>query len=208
MSIPQTLIPALVEDARCAGVDPELFFPSKGDSTVPESQWEAPRRICKACPVQAACLTAALEEEHGGGLSARFGMRGGLSPRQRALIQAPSTTKRGQPAECGTTAGYRRHRALGTQKCRPCLDAWAEYMRRREASDTHRPSRAQERAAAARDLANFEAALDNGDTPDVAASKAGHRTLLAVSALARRQGRPDLASIADKWRRAHAKEAS
>lgn len=206
--IPQTLIPTFVEDARCAGVDPELFFPSKGDSTVPESQWEAPRRICKDCPVQAACLTAALEEEHGGGLSARFGMRGGLSPRQRALIQAPSTTKRGRPAECGTTAGYRRHRALGTQKCRPCLDAWAEYERRRIGAETHRERRTRERSAAATDLASFEAALNGGDTPDVAASKAGRRTLPAVSALARRQGRPDLASIADKWRRARAKGTS
>lgn len=67
-SIPKQLIPNL-PSALCAQVDPELFFPNKGEPT------RAARRICPACPERAACLQWALDnnEQHGvwGGRTAR-----------------------------------------------------------------------------------------------------------------------------------------
>ena len=55
----------------CAEVDPELFFPDKGESTVPA------KRVCFACEVRAQCLEYALAT------SQRFGVWGGLSYPQR-----------------------------------------------------------------------------------------------------------------------------
>jgi WhiB family redox-sensing transcriptional regulator len=61
--------------ALCAEVDPDLFFPEKGDSTA------AARRVCAACEVRAQCLVWALDhgEIHGvwGGVTgrARRGLR-------------------------------------------------------------------------------------------------------------------------------------
>lgn len=54
--------------ALCAQVDPELFFPVKGEPTAPA------KAVCAACPVTALCLaTFGPLVDHGvvGGLSAR-----------------------------------------------------------------------------------------------------------------------------------------
>ena len=59
----------------CAETDPELFFPDKGEST------KAAKRICFACEVRAECLTYALANHE------RFGVWGGLSERQRRLLE-------------------------------------------------------------------------------------------------------------------------
>jgi WhiB family redox-sensing transcriptional regulator len=45
--------------AVCAQVDPELFFPEKGEPT------RAAKTVCAACPVRAACLTAFGDLPHG-----------------------------------------------------------------------------------------------------------------------------------------------
>lgn len=39
--------------AECRGLDPQLFFPTRGDM---ESMREA-KAVCAACPVRAECLT-------------------------------------------------------------------------------------------------------------------------------------------------------
>lgn len=67
--------PAWTEDALCAQVDPELFFPEHGASS------SDARRVCLACPVREVCLEDALlnPEPHGG-------IRGGLSERERRKI--------------------------------------------------------------------------------------------------------------------------
>ena len=59
----------------CAETDPELFFPDKGEST------KAAKRICFACEVRAKCLEYALANHE------RFGVWGGLSERQRRLLE-------------------------------------------------------------------------------------------------------------------------
>lgn len=60
------------QDAPCAYVDPELWFPDKGEST------KAAKAICRRCPVRAECLDYALTWHQ------RFGVWGGLRER-RAL---------------------------------------------------------------------------------------------------------------------------
>lgn len=58
-------------DALCAEVDPELFFPEKGGST------RDAKRICTSCDVKLQCLEYALANDE------RFGIWGGQSDRFR-----------------------------------------------------------------------------------------------------------------------------
>lgn len=60
--------------ALCAEVDPELFFPEKGHSTKPA------KMICNKCVEIEACLEDALLHIE------RFGVRGGLSERERRVL--------------------------------------------------------------------------------------------------------------------------
>jgi WhiB family redox-sensing transcriptional regulator len=59
------------ESALCAQADPEAFFPEKGGSV------KAAKRICARCPVRRECLEEALARRE------RFGIRGGLTARER-----------------------------------------------------------------------------------------------------------------------------
>ena len=63
------------DQALCAQTDPEAFFPEKGGST------REAKRICQACPVRDECLEFALEHDE------RFGIRGGLSDRERRRLK-------------------------------------------------------------------------------------------------------------------------
>jgi WhiB family redox-sensing transcriptional regulator len=57
--------------AACAGVDPELFFPARGEPT------GTAKAICATCPVREQCAEYALAR------SEKFGIWGGLSERER-----------------------------------------------------------------------------------------------------------------------------
>jgi WhiB family redox-sensing transcriptional regulator len=61
--------------ALCAQVDPDLFFPNKGGST------RDAKGVCSRCEVKAECLADALANDD------RFGIRGGLSERQRRKLK-------------------------------------------------------------------------------------------------------------------------
>jgi WhiB family redox-sensing transcriptional regulator len=63
------------DKALCAQVDPDLFFPERGDSTLPA------KRICARCEVRAECLDAALARGE------RWGIWGGLSEHQRRQLR-------------------------------------------------------------------------------------------------------------------------
>lgn len=63
--------------AACVGVAVEVFFPVRGQAPT-----EA-RTICATCPVREQCLAEALDDP---GLD--FGIRGGMSPRQRKRMRA------------------------------------------------------------------------------------------------------------------------
>ena len=60
--------------AACRGLDPELFFPTRGESTA------AARAVCAACVVRVECAETAIAGE-------RFGVWGGLSERQRRRVR-------------------------------------------------------------------------------------------------------------------------
>lgn len=59
--------------ALCQQVDPEMFFPNKGDK---ETSYDA-QRVCKECPVMAECLEAAIARNE------QFGIWGGMTFNQR-----------------------------------------------------------------------------------------------------------------------------
>ena len=59
------------DQARCAEVDGEIFFPEKGGST------REAKKVCRGCEVRAECLEFALEKRE------LWGIYGGLSPEQR-----------------------------------------------------------------------------------------------------------------------------
>lgn len=67
-----------MDDALCAQVDPERFFPEQGQST------RDAKSVCAACDVRAQCLEYALRnnEEHG--------VYGGLSERERRQLRRRS----------------------------------------------------------------------------------------------------------------------
>lgn len=62
---------AWTEQALCAQVDPELFFPDKGGSSRPAIA------ICGRCEVREQCLQLALDNGE------EYGLWGGLSPKHR-----------------------------------------------------------------------------------------------------------------------------
>ncbi|MPZ67854.1 MAG: WhiB family transcriptional regulator [Pseudonocardiaceae bacterium] len=63
--------------AVCAEVDPELWFPEKGGST------RDPKRLCRSCPLMAACLEWALDHPS----ESRHGVWGGMSEGERYALR-------------------------------------------------------------------------------------------------------------------------
>lgn len=68
------------QDALCAQTDPEIFFPDQGES-IREAV-----RICSQCPVRQECFDAAMEEESARSGYGRYGIRGGVTARERSRI--------------------------------------------------------------------------------------------------------------------------
>jgi WhiB family redox-sensing transcriptional regulator len=67
--------PHWTELARCAEVDPSLWFPEKGGPT------REAKAICRGCEVRETCLEYALETGQ------RWGIWGGLSEHERRRIR-------------------------------------------------------------------------------------------------------------------------
>jgi WhiB family redox-sensing transcriptional regulator len=65
--------PRWVSSAACRGLDPELFFPQRGEIT-----YLVAKRVCAGCSVRRECLDFAL-----GSPSGKYGVWGGLSERER-----------------------------------------------------------------------------------------------------------------------------
>ena len=68
--------PEWTRKALCAEVDPEIFFPDKGDKTAHVKQ------ICKACTVRAECLEYSFKHNE------RFGVWGGLTELDRRRLRS------------------------------------------------------------------------------------------------------------------------
>ena len=62
------------EDAACAGLPLDMFFPPSGGSSAPAQQ------VCRRCPVRVECLQAAMASEV---ITYRFGIYGGLTAHGR-----------------------------------------------------------------------------------------------------------------------------
>jgi WhiB family redox-sensing transcriptional regulator len=69
-------------DAACRGMDPDLFFPERGEAPAPAVA------VCARCPVRDECFAYALA--HG----EKFGVWGGLPETRRRRLR---TALRGQP---------------------------------------------------------------------------------------------------------------
>ncbi|MET9364356.1 WhiB family transcriptional regulator [Streptomyces sp. NPDC006632] len=63
------------QGALCAQAGPEFFFPAPGSST------REAKQLCGACEQRKACLEYALANDE------RFGVWGGLSERERLVLQ-------------------------------------------------------------------------------------------------------------------------
>lgn len=61
--------------ANCLGVDPDLFFPERGESTA------SAKKVCQGCIVRDECLEYALVNGE------KWGIWGGLSERERRRIR-------------------------------------------------------------------------------------------------------------------------
>jgi len=68
--------------ANCMGVDPDLFFPERGDST------REAKEVCRGCVVREDCLEHALANGE------KFGIWGGLSERERRRVRRSRTIGR------------------------------------------------------------------------------------------------------------------
>jgi len=68
--------------ANCMGVDPDLFFPERGDST------REAKEVCRGCVVRDDCLEHALANGE------KFGIWGGLSERERRRVRRSRTIER------------------------------------------------------------------------------------------------------------------
>lgn len=64
-------------EAACAGLDPEAFFPHVD---TPHREVDKVRKICRTCPVKAACLSWAMDNRE-------FGIWGGLTEHQRKRLR-------------------------------------------------------------------------------------------------------------------------
>lgn len=79
--LPESLSPVNMpwqDDALCAQVDPEMFFPEKGGST------REAKKVCSNCSAKQECLAYALKNDE------RFGIWGGLSERERRKLKKPT----------------------------------------------------------------------------------------------------------------------
>lgn len=73
--------------AACRGVPSEIFFPDNPGGQ--DSVYNRAREFCQRCEVTDKCLAYALEHETG--QRCRYGMFGGLTPRERGQIDSTPT---------------------------------------------------------------------------------------------------------------------
>lgn len=108
--------------AACKGVDPDLFFPTRGAGGFTDIR-EA-KKVCDTCPVQPECLEYALVSGE------TVGVWGGMSERQRKRIRSARSLRQSRPRprpECGTNSGYRYHYRQNEKACFECTRAHTLY---------------------------------------------------------------------------------
>lgn len=126
--------------AACAGPDQaehhEQWFPEESDMDA----LRAAVRVCVSCPIRELCLQTALAEEAGTGRHSRWGVRGGMTARQRwnmangfTVVRVriePKQDRNTKPlAPCGTDSAYDRHIRDREPADQACKDAHAAKKR-------------------------------------------------------------------------------
>ena len=102
------------EQAACAGMDLNLWFPTETGSG---NSLQA-RLICRSCPVREPCLEYAItNKEH-------HGIWGGMSEKQRQDLRRSRNI---QIKEHGTHNGYNAHIRRRENPCDPCRAAHTRY---------------------------------------------------------------------------------
>lgn len=81
-----------MDGANCAGMDGDIFFTERGESTA------TARSICAECVIRRACAQFALDHNE------KWGTWGGLSAKQRLLIKRRKSTL---DVELAKSAGHR-----------------------------------------------------------------------------------------------------
>jgi WhiB family redox-sensing transcriptional regulator len=103
------------EAAACDGGDLDQWFAEGAQA----ARFDRARAICEECPVKAACLRDALAEEDGLPAQLRFGLRGGKTREQRAILGGQVNDKTVCGKDVGTANGVARHRASGSKMLCP-----------------------------------------------------------------------------------------
>lgn len=103
------------EDAACAGLDLDRFFPSTNNAAA----IAAAKAVCASCPVTARCLAEALAAEGQLGAASRAGIWGALTGSERAAAAGAERH--------GIYGMYLRHRRRGEEPCPACRDAKRNY---------------------------------------------------------------------------------
>jgi WhiB family redox-sensing transcriptional regulator len=93
------------EEGLCRQVDPELFYPEKGQSSA------SAKLICSRCPVKDECLRFALDRDE------PFGIWGGTSEQDRRKMKGKQSRKRTGPTPRERAAAIV---AAGKQECPRC----------------------------------------------------------------------------------------
>jgi len=96
---------AWTEDAVCASIDPELWFPEQGFSS------KTAKKICATCSVREECLQAALEQPE------RFGVWGGLSEHERRKLRPTTRICKAEGCETEFSPGS-SHGVYCSEDCR------------------------------------------------------------------------------------------
>ena len=94
-----------VNQAACAGLDPDLFHPTRGEPT------DAAKTICEACPVRAECLDYALRTNQ------QFGIWGGLTEQARGRLRLTDPELITLELECPCCGDTFRARRAGQRFC-------------------------------------------------------------------------------------------
>lgn len=115
--------------AKCIG-DPRF------DESVGLAAGQA-TQLCAGCPVIEQCLSAALEEEHGLSAGNRYTVRGGLSPKERALVEWGD-----QECARGHKGRWANHKGSNKPRCVACIQE--DNRRRIAANPEHYARQAQQ----------------------------------------------------------------
>jgi WhiB family redox-sensing transcriptional regulator len=111
------------QQGNCVGMDPNLFFPERGDRV------DDAVGACQGCPVKEPCLEWGLHHE-------KFGIWGGTNGQERRVLRRERGIllnagddfggPLGELSTHGTAAGYARHQRAGDVACVPCRQAHAQ----------------------------------------------------------------------------------